>query len=410
MSVRDELVERFLRYVAVESQSDAGAARLPSTPGQQRLAELLAGELRALGLADVVVDDRATVTARKPGTVVGGPRIGFVAHLDTVDVGLSPEVRPQILRYAGVDLCLNRAEGIWLRAAEHPEMRAYIGQDVVFSDGTSVLGADDKAAVAIVMTLLANLRPDDRHGDILVAFVPDEEIGLRGAKALDLARFPCDFAYTIDATEEGEVVTENFNAASAEIVFTGVTAHPMAAKGVLVNPLLMALDFVSAFDRAETPENTEGREGYVWFQDMVAHAGEARLKAMIRDFDRVRFEGRKRRVAEVADAVAARYPTGRVACRVEDTYGNIQDSLGDDRRPVDLLLAALAAAGVAARPIPMRGGTDGAALSARGVPTPNFFTGGLNFHSRYECLPLPAFKKAYEVARNLCTLAAGRSV
>jgi tripeptide aminopeptidase len=406
MGIRDELVERFLRYVAIESQSEAAAETLPTSPGQQVLAALLADELRALGLADVMLDDHATVTARKPGTVPGAPRIGFIAHLDTVDVGLSPRIRPQVLRFEGADLCLNRDADIWLRMAEHPEMRPYIGQDVVFSDGTSVLGADDKAAIAIVMTLLARLTADDRHGDILVAFVPDEEVGLRGAKALDLARFACDFAYTIDATELGEVVTETFNAASAEIVFTGVTAHPMAAKGVLVNPLLMALDFVSAFDRAETPENTEGREGYVWFQDMAAHAGEARLKAMIRDFDRAGFEARKRRIAEVTQAIAARYPTGRVSATVTDTYGNIQDSLGDDRRSVDLLFAALDAVGVEARPIPMRGGTDGAALSARGLPTPNFFTGGLNFHSRYECLPLPAFEKAYEVARALCALAA----
>ena len=405
MPIRDELVARFLRYAAVESQSDAGATGLPSTPGQQRLAALLAEELRALGLADVMLDDRATVTARLPGTVPGAPRIGFIAHLDTVDVGLSPHVRPQVLRFAGGDLCLNEPEGIWLRAAEHPELRPYAGQDILFGDGTSVLGADDKAAIAIVMALLTEL-DETPHGDVVVAFVPDEEIGLRGAKALDLARFPCDFAYTIDATELGEIVTENFNAASAEITFTGVTAHPMAAKGVMVNPLLMALDFVAAFDRAETPENTEGREGYVWFQDMTAHAGEARLKAMVRDFDRTTFEARKGRLAAVAEEIAARYPTGGVACRISDTYGNIQDSLGDDRRSVDLLFAALAEVGVEPRPIPMRGGTDGAALSARGLPTPNFFTGGLNFHSRWECLPLPAFEKSYEVARALCLLAA----
>jgi tripeptide aminopeptidase len=406
MDVSAQLLERFLRYVAIESQSDAGATTLPSTPGQQRLAALLAEELRDLGLSDVVIDDHATVTAVKRGTVPGAPAIGFVAHLDTVDVGLSPTIRPQVLRYEGADLCLNRAADIWLRAAEHPELAPWVGADVVFGDGTSVLGADDKAAVAIVMTLMAALSPQDRHGDIHVAFVPDEEIGLRGAKALDLARFPCAFAYTIDATELGEVVTETFNAASAEITFTGVTAHPMSAKGVLVNPLLMAHDFVAAFDRAETPERTAGREGYVWFQDISANAAQARLKAMVRDFDKATFAARKARLAEVADEIAARYPTGRVECRISDTYGNIADSLGDDRRPVDLLLAALAAAGVAPKPLPMRGGTDGSALSARGLPTPNFFTGGLNFHSRYECLPLSAFAKAYEVARALCLLAA----
>ncbi|KMO40738.1 peptidase T [Methylobacterium variabile] len=405
--IRAQLIERFFRYLAVASQSDAAATSLPSTPGQRALAELLAGELRDLGLADVVVDGHAIVTARKAGTRPGAPRIGFVAHLDTVDVGLSPEIRPQVLRFEGGDLCLNRQEDIWLRVAEHPEIRRWTGEDVIVGDGTSVLGADNKAAIAVLMTLLATLTPEDPHGDILIAFVPDEEIGLRGAKALDLARFPCDFAYTIDACEIGEVVIETFNAASAEIVFTGVSAHPMSARGVLVNPLLMAHDLIGQFDRAETPENTEGREGYVWFTGLRAHPGEARLQAMIRDFDRETFAGRKRRLHEAAEAIAARYPTGRVECRITDTYGNILDSLGDDRRPVDLLFAALDAEGITPKPLPMRGGTDGAALSARGLPTPNFFTGAYNFHSRFEFLPVPAFAASFRVARRICLLAAG---
>lgn len=406
MSIREQLTQRFFRYVAIESQSDAKAATLPSTPGQQRLAELLAEELRGLGLDKIVVDDHATVTAVKPGTRPGAPRIGFIAHLDTVDSGLSPVIHPQILRFEGEDLCLNREQDIWLRVAEHPEIRPWSGADIILSDGTSVLGADNKAAVAIIMTLLATLGPDDAHGDILVAFVPDEEIGLRGAKALDLARFDCDFAYTIDSCELGEVVIENFNAAAGELVFTGVSAHPMSAKGVMVNPLLMAHDFIGAFDRAETPERTEGREGYFWFNDIVANAGQARLKVMIRDFDRDSFVRRKQRIGEVAGQIAARYPSGKVECRVTDTYGNIHDSLGDDRRPVDLLLTALETLQIRPKMIPMRGGTDGAALSARGLPTPNFFTGAYNFHSRFEFLPIPAFEKSYEVARMICTLAA----
>lgn len=406
-ALRAQLIARFFRYLAVPSQSDARATALPSTPGQLRLAELLAGELRELGLHDVVLDAHAILTARKPGTRPGAPRIGFIAHLDTVDVGLSPEIRPQVLRFTGDDLCLNPSEDIWLRAAEHPELAAYRGEDVIVGDGTSVLGADNKAAIAVVMTLLATLAPEDAHGDIVVAFVPDEEIGLRGAKALDLARFPCDFAYTIDACAVGEVVIETFNAAGAEIVFTGVAAHPMSAKGVMVNPLLMAHDFIGRFDRAATPEATEGREGYVWFNGLQAHSGEARLQAMIRDFDREGFAARKARLHAVAEDIAALYPTGRVDCRITDTYGNIHDSLGDDRRSVDLLFAALAAEGIAPKEIPMRGGTDGAALSARGLPTPNYFTGASNFHSRFEFLPVPAFAASYRVTRRICGLAAG---
>ncbi|MGX5736635.1 peptidase T [Bosea thiooxidans] len=406
MTLSAQLTERFLRYVAIESQSDAASTSLPSTPGQQRLAELLAEELRALGLENVVVDDHATVTALKRGTKPGAPRIGFIAHLDTVDVGLSPVIRPQILRFEGGDLCLNREQDIWLRVAENPLIKPWKGADVIVSDGTSVLGADDKAAIAIIMTLLAELGPEDAHGDILIAFVPDEEIGLRGAKALDLARFPCDFAYTIDSCEVGEIVYENFNAAMGEIVFTGVTAHPMSAKGVLVNPLTMATEFMAAFDPAETPENTAGREGYFWFIELAAGPSEARLKVNIREFDRARFAERKRRVSEVAAEIAARYPTGKVEARVSDTYGNIQDSLGDDRRPVDLIFAAMEALQIKPKVIPMRGGTDGAALSARGLPTPNFFTGGCNFHSRFEFLPIPAFVKSYETARTILRLAA----
>jgi tripeptide aminopeptidase len=256
------------------------------------------------------------------------------------------------------------------------------------------------------MTLLARLEPAQAHGDIVVAFVPDEEIGLRGAKALDLSRFPCDFAYTIDCCELGEVVVENFNAASGEIVFTGVSAHPMSAKGTLVNPLLMALDFISAFDRSETPECTERREGYFWFKDLVANESEARLKVMIRDFDKTAFEHRKQRIGDVAERIGLQYPSGSVRFSVSDTYHNIADYLGDDNRSAELLFDALERLGIERKLIAMRGGTDGAALSARGLPTPNFFTGAYNFHSRFEFLPVPAFEKSYETALMLCNLAA----
>jgi tripeptide aminopeptidase len=340
--------------------------------------------------------------------VPDAPKIGFIAHLDTFDAGLSPEIRPQLLRFEGEDLYLNREQDIWLRAAEHPQLRDWLGAEIIAGDGTSVLGADNKAAVAVIMTLLANLGPQDAHGDILVAFVPDEEIGLRGAKALDLSRFACDFAYTIDSCELGEVVIENFNAAAAEITLTGVSAHPMSAKGVLVNPVLMAQDFIARFDRAQTPENTEGREGYVWFNSIAANASEAKLGALIRDFDKESFAARKRSIQAVATEIAALYPTGRVECLITDTYGNIHDNLGQDDRPVALLFSALERLQIGKKQIPMRGGTDGAALSARGLPTPNFFTGAYNFHSRYEFLPVPAFEKSYEVARMICPLAAGR--
>lgn len=309
MKVRNELVERFFRYVAIESQSDERALTLPSTPGQNELAALLAAELRDLGLENVVVDQNAIVTAVKRGRRLCVPRVGFIAHLDTANVGLSPVIRPQIKRYVGRDLCLNEEKDIWFRANEHPEAEAWLDQEIIFSDGTSVLGADNKAAIAVIMTVLSDLNSSDAHGDICVAFVPDEEIGLRGAKALDLSRFCCDFAYTIDCCELGEVVTENFNAASGEIVFTGVSAHPMSAKGVLVNPLLMAFDFVAQFSRGDTPECTDGKDGYFWFNELESNDNEARLSVLIRDFDGENFENRKQRIHDVAELSRRQYPT-----------------------------------------------------------------------------------------------------
>ncbi len=400
-----QLTQRFYRYLAVSSQSDAKSTTLPSTPSQHAMAELLAQELRDLGLQDIVIDQHATVTAVKPGNRPDAPRIGFITHIDTVDVGLSPDIHPQTLTFTGDDLCLNSTQDIWLRVAQHPEIQPYVGQEIIFSDGTSVLGADNKAAVTVVMTLMENLRGD--HGDIVVAFVPDEEIGLRGAKALDLQqRFDVDFAWTIDCCELGEVVYECFNGASAEIVFTGVPAHPMSGKGVLVNPLLMAHDFIARFDRRATPEHTEGREGYIWFNDINANASRAVLKASIRDFDLQSFDARKQQLVEMADEIAALYPTGHVALTINDIYSNISNAIGEDRRAIDLIFEALAQVGVEPKVIPMRGGTDGSALSAKGLLTPNFFTGAHNFHSRFEFLPVPSFVKSYQVAEALCYLAA----
>ncbi|MGE9743532.1 peptidase T [Bdellovibrio bacteriovorus] len=404
--IEKQLVDRFFRYLAVSSQSDDNALALPSTPGQQKLAELLAQELKDLGLQNIVVDQKATVTAVKPGTKKGGPRIGFITHIDTVDVGLSPHIHPQILKFTGEDVCLNKKENIYLEVSEHPEILPYQGQDIIFSDGTSVLGADNKAAVSVVMTLLANLREDQQYGDIVVAFVPDEEIGLLGAKAMDLSRFDVDFAYTIDCCELGEVVYENFNAATADMTFTGVTAHPMSAKGVLVNPILMAQDFMALFDRAETPENTAGREGYIWFNGMMATQQEAKLTASIRDFDLNSFARRKEQMQKATESIQAKYPTARVQLKITDTYSNISSAIGEDRRAIDLIFAGLKEIGVEPKVIPMRGGTDGAALSAKGILTPNFFTGALNFHSKYEFLPIPSFVKSYELAEKICLLAA----
>ncbi|AXO20671.1 TPA: peptidase T [Providencia stuartii] len=401
-----QLEQRFFRYLAIESQSDAAATVVPSTEGQRDLAKLLAKELESYGLKEIYIDEHAILYAVRPGNKPSAPKIGFVTHLDTVDVGLSPVIKPQTLKYEGKDLCLNAQEDIWFKASEHPEAAPYIGEEIIFSDGTSVLGADNKAAVTVVMELMDKLQQADFDcGDIYVAFVPDEEIGLRGSKIMDLSRFKVDFAYTIDCCDLGEVVYETFNAASIEVTIKGVTAHPMSAKNVLLNPIRVAHDFIGCFDRFDTPEHTEQREGYFYVTDLVANPDNAKIKMAIRDFDRNSYEARKRYIGEAIELIRARHPRAKIDFKIEDVYSNISDSLGDDRTAIDLIFEALKIQNVEPKVIPMRGGTDGSALSARGILTPNYFTGALNFHSRFEFLPLSSFEKSYLVSESICRLA-----
>ena len=400
-----ELKDNFLRYVAVSSESDPKTGCVPSSEGQRELAKLLAEELKALGLVEIELNDHAILTALLPANVEGAPAVGWVAHLDTVPVSLSPEVKAQVIHYEGGDVLLNTEKDIWVRLEEHPELAAYAGQDIVFTDGTSVLGADNKAAVANIMTMLSVVIRENRlHGDIRVAFVPDEEIGLCGSKLLDLEKFKVDFAYTIDCCALGEIVWETFNAASVTIRIEGVTAHPMSAKGVLVNPLLVATDLINRFDRLQTPEHTEGKEGYWWFTDCSANAAECRLTMNIRDFDRKRYEARKAFVNEAVEAVREQHPRAVIEAVITDVYDNIADSLGDDKRPVDLLYTAAENLGIKTKTIAMRGGTDGSALSAKGLVTPNYFTGACNFHSYAEFLPLPSLHKSLEMTLELVRL------
>ncbi|CAK7044949.1 peptidase T [Providencia rettgeri] len=400
-----QLEQRFYRYLAIESQSDAASTIVPSTEGQRELAKLLAEELESYGLKDIYIDEHAILYAMRPGNKPTAPKIGFVTHLDTVDVGLSPVIKPQTLKYEGKDLCLNANENIWFKTAEHPEAAPYVGENIIFSDGTSVLGADNKAAITVVMELMNKLQHADFDcGDIYVAFVPDEEIGLRGSKIMDLSRFQVDFAYTIDCCALGEVVFETFNAASIEVSIKGITAHPMSAKNVLLNPIRVAHDFIGCFDRFDTPEHTEQREGYFYVTDLVANPDNAKIKMAIRDFDRNSYEARKRFIEQSIELIRARHPKAKIEFRIDDVYSNISDSLGDDRTAIDLIFDALKIQGVEANVIPMRGGTDGSALSARGILTPNYFTGALNFHSCFEFLPVSSFEKSYLVSETICRL------
>lgn len=402
-----ELQERFLRYIAVSSESDPKVGVVPSSEGQRDLAKLLQEELHEMGLVDIELNEHAILTARLPGNVANVPTIGFVCHLDTVPVNLSPDVKAQVLHYEGGDVCLNADKDIWIRLSEHPELAAYAGQDIVFTDGTSVLGADNKATIANVMTMLSIMTREARaHGDIRVAFVPDEEIGLCGSKLMDLEKFKVDFAYTIDCCALGEVVYETFNAGSVFIDIKGVTAHPMSAKGVLVNPLLVATDLINRFDRQQTPECTEGKEGYWWFTDCEANASACHLKMNIRDFDRKNYEARKAYVLEAVEAIRTQYPRAKIDVKLVDVYNNIIDSLGDDRWPIDLIYQAADLIGVKPNTIAMRGGTDGSALSVKGLVTPNYFTGAHNFHSYAEFLPLPSLHKSLEMTLTILDLVA----
>lgn len=406
MNITEQLVDRFLRYVSIPSQSKAGSAIVPSTPGQTELAKQLKQELIALNMQDVYLDEHSIVTAKLAGNTPHAPKIGFVAHLDTVDVALSDKINPQRVTFTGKDILLNSEKDIWFKVAEHPELKKYLNEELIVTDGTSVLGADNKAAIAVVMTMLDQLQQQNcPHGDIYVAFVPDEEVGLNGAKKLDLQRFKPDFAYTIDCCELGEVVYETFNAGAVTIEIEGVSAHPMSAKNVLINPIRIANDIINCFDSCETPEHTEGKEGYFWFNDIIGNQSTTTLKMSIRDFDLTHYEARKTYIQEVISFISRKYPRAKIACQITDTYSNIANYLGDDRRCIDLIYQSFELLGIKPNTIAMRGGTDGSALSARGLTTPNYFTGAHNFHSCFEFLPLSSFLKSFEVTMKIIELA-----
>lgn len=413
--LKQQLVERFFRYAAISSQSKSGAATVPSSSGQRKLAELLKDDLESLGLVDLKLSEFSVLTGRLPARLPDGfagkvPAVGFVAHLDTVDVNLSPDVHPQVVRaYDGTDICLNEAERIFIKTDEHPELLNYVGQDILCGDGKSVLGADNKAAIASILVALETLVNDPAryHGEIHVAFVPDEEIGLVGAKHMNFADFPVDFAYTIDSCELGEVVYETFNAGGCVVKIKGVSAHPMSAKGVMVNPTLIAVDIANAFNRLETPENTEGKEGYIWVRGIKSNQSEATVELNIRDHDKARYEARKKYIDEVVALAKLRHPKAEITYKTTDVYGNIADAVRDENKKcIDYIYTAMQNLGITPKTIAMRGGTDGSFISTQGILTPNFFTGAHNFHSNCEFLPLDSFEKScamiLELVRLVC--------
>lgn len=406
--MQQKLIQRFFKYLSIPSQSDASSQTLPSTQGQYELAKLLRDELLELGLEEVKLQDNAILTAKLKGNTPTQYSVGFCAHLDTVDIGLSPVINPQILTYNGEPLLLNAKEQIYIDPLERPELQAYKGEEIIFSDGTSVLGADDKAAIANIMTLLEYLTSSNApHGDVYVCFLPDEEIGLKGAKALDLKDFPANFAYTIDCCCKGEFIYETFNAGSAKIEIEGVSAHPMNAKGVLLNPTLIAIDIANCFDRLSTPENTENDEGYIWIQEIHSNQVQASMLLNIRDHHKNKYEEKKQYIQEVISLAQKRYPRAKIKLNLEDTYSNIKDSLTPQNQiALDVLDEAFSQCGIQKKIICMRGGTDGSALSAKGLFVPNFFTGAHNFHSKFEFLPISSFISSFEVSKKIVEILA----
>lgn len=411
-AIQDALAERFLRYSAISSQSNASATTVPTSEGQWELARLLKSELEDAGAEEIHLSETCVLTAKIPSTLPQGrsaPAIGFCTHLDTVDVNPSPDVRARVIDYHGGDVCLNESEGVWLRENEHPEISRYAGERILVTDGTSVLGADDKAGVASVMEAAVRLLQDPTapRGDVYLSFVPDEEIGLRGVRTMDLARFPVQYAYTLDSCELGEVVESTFNAASATIDIVGVTAHPMNSKGNMVNPILIAHDIIAQFDRHETPEHTEGRESYIWVNEIEGNQSTARVGISIRDHDLDGYEEKKQRIRDIAARVLERHPRAKVTVEIDDVYGNIEDAKTEENAAAtDNIVKAMAELGIDPINLSMRGGTDGSWLSRQGIFTPNFFTGAHNFHSVFEFLPLNAFEKSFEMVYTLIRRAA----
>ena len=392
-----DLVDRFLQYVKFDTQSDELTNMTPSTPGQMVFAEQLEKELRSLGLKDISLDENGYLMATLPGNIEGKkvPTVGFIAHLDTSPDMSGRHVNPRIVqKYDGGTIILNEQQGIVLSPEEFPELLHYVGQDLIVTDGTTLLGADDKAGVAEIITAVDYLRqhPEIRHGDIRIAFNPDEEIG-QGAHKFDVARFAADWAYTMDGGEVGELEYENFNAAVAKVVFKGRNVHPGYAKHKMINSMRIANQFVIMLPRWETPEHTEGYEGFYHLVSMEGTVEQTVLTYIIRDHDRDRFERRKKELEHLARKINNEFP-GCCSIEIKDQYYNMREKIEPMMHIIEIAEEAMVRMDVKPKVQPIRGGTDGAQLSFKGLPCPNIFAGGLNFHGRYEFVPIPSMEKA----------------
>ena len=406
-----DIVQRFLKYVSFDTQSsENNPGQCPSTEKQFRLAEYLLEELKAIGMQDVEMDSHGYVFATLPASegMEQVPVVGFIAHMDTSPDCSGTDVKPRIIEnYDGTDIVLDAEEGIVTKVSQFPELLHHKGEDIIVTDGHTLLGADDKAGIAEITSAMAYLieHPEVKHGKVRVCFNPDEEIGC-GAHLFDVEKFGCEWAYTMDGSEVGELEYENFNAASAKITINGISVHPGYAKDKMVNAALLATEFAQQMPENEVPERTTGYEGFFHLYQMQGGVEQATLTYIIRDHNTQMFQMRKRLVLDMCERMNEKYGAGTFLPEVKDTYYNMHTQLVDKPHITDIAKSAIEEACGFAKVVPIRGGTDGAQLSFKGLPCPNIFAGGLNFHGRHEFLPIQSMEKAMMTVVNICKLVA----
>lgn len=405
------VIERFLKYVTFDTQSDESTGVTPSTPKQMVFAQYLKTELEELGLKDISLDENGYLFATLPSNVNHeAPVVGFIAHMDTSPDMSGENVKPRIVeKYDGKDIPLCAEENIILSPANFPELLDHVGEDLIVTDGHTLLGADDKAGIAEIVGAVAYLiaHPEIKHGDIRIGFNPDEEIGL-GAHKFDVEKFGAKWAYTMDGGEVGELEFENFNAAAAKIRVKGRNVHPGYAKNKMINSLLVANEYASLLPANETPGTTEGYEGFYHLIGMEGEVENTVLSYIVRDHDREKFEARKQALLNYAAQLNEKYGEGTVTVELKDQYYNMRQQVEPLMHIIDIAFAAMQEAGVTPKVKAIRGGTDGAQLSFKGLPCPNIFAGGLNFHGRYEFVPVQSIEKAMNVVVKIAELTAKR--
>ncbi len=405
------LLERFLKYVSIHTTSDENTGLVPSTPQQMEFAKILAEELKAMGMQDVSLDKKGYLMATLPSNIDKDvPTVGFISHLDTSPDMSGKNVKPRIVEnYDGNDIVLNEKENIVLSPKQFPELTMYRGQSLVVTNGLTLLGADDKAGIAEIMTAMDYFikNPDVKHGKVRIAFNPDEEIGL-GAHHFDVEKFGCQFAYTMDGGEIGELEYENFNAAGAKVTFYGTNVHPGYAKNKMVNSIKIATKFMATVPANESPEYTDGYEGFYHLTGIGGDVEKTTVSYIIRDHDRKKFEERKAHLQMLVDKINSEFGDNTATLEIKDQYYNMKEKVEPVKYIVDIASEAIRQAGVEPKVKPIRGGTDGAQLSFKGLPCPNIFAGGHNFHGKYEFVPIQSMEKATEVVKNIIKIVANR--